>query len=117
MNKLLGPYAPIAYLVAILAVVGGILLYGKTQYDKGYSVAKAEAVLQVAKERAAEFTRQTAANVAAQTQALDDIARLSLNNAGLQQLLKDNQHAAASSPTASRECLDASSVRRLNAIR
>lgn len=117
MSDFLKPYTLVAYLVAFLLALLGILLYGKQQYDKGHAVASAQAVLQVAAEREAERQRQAAANLVAQQQAQDDITRLLFDKEALNAKLKENTDAAATDPHAARECLGADSVRRLNAIR
>jgi len=117
VSDFLKPYTLVAVLVVLALAAGGVLVYGKTQYDKGHAVASAQAVLQVAKEREAERVRQTQANAEAQAASLADIARLSLENAALKQIMKDNANAADLDPDASRACLGADSVRRLNSIR
>lgn len=117
LKAYLQPYALAAYLAAFIVISGGILYYGHTQYSTGLSVARAEAVLQVAAEREAERTRQVSANEVAQQEAQADITKLLLANNALQAQLKDNAHEASLDPTASRECLSAGGVRRLNAIR
>jgi hypothetical protein len=117
IKSYLQPYLLAGILAALLALGGSFWYYGHTQYSKGLSVARAEAVLQVAAEREAERVRQTQANTLAQQQAKADLDRLLLNGALLTQTLKDNADAALNDPSASRECLSADGVRRLNAIR
>lgn len=117
MGDFLKPYTLAAYAAAVLLIIGGVLLYGHSKYTSGYNTAKAEALEQVAKERSEEFTRQSEANVAAQTSALEDLTRLSMENASLKQTLQENARAAAQDADAARACLGADSVRRLNQVR